>query len=197
MFHNITQKILDRMKCLEEMDKLDRIDGTDRMKRLRQISPETGKFISILAANCPEGNIVEIGTSAGYSTMWLSLAAMEKGTKIITMELLEEKINLAKETFRMAEIENYITLVEGDAIEHLKKIDNISFCFLDAEKEIYDDCYEIIKDKIVPNGLLVADNAINHFETIRPMIDKVMGNTNYGSLIVPIGKGELVCRRKK
>lgn len=195
MFHNIPKKILDRMKYLEAIDKMDRIDGTDRMKRLRQIPPETGKFIAILAAMCPVGNYIDVGTSAGYSTLWLSLVAKEKGTKIITIELLEEKIILAKETFNKAGVENYINLVEQNALEYLIKIDDISFCFLDAEKEIYEDCFEIIKDRIVPNGLLVADNAINHFDTIKPMVEKVMRDNNFDSLIVPIGKGELVCRK--
>ncbi len=195
MFHNIPAKIQSRMKYLEEIDKRDRVNGTERLKRLRQIPPETGKFLAMLACGCPQGNFIEIGTSAGYSTLWLSLAAKEKGFKITTFEKLPEKIALAKETFKSAEIEEYVDLKEGDALEYLKKIDNISFCFLDAEKEIYEECYEIIKDKIIQNGMIVADNAINHYETIKPMIDKVMKNTKFDSLIVPIGKGELICRR--
>ena len=195
MFHNIPSKIQARMKYLEDIDKKDRENGTEGLKRLRQIPPETGKFLAILACNCPKGNFIEIGTSAGYSTMWLSLAAKEKGFKITTFEKLPEKIALAKETFKSAEIEQYVDLVEGDAIEYLKKIDNISFCFLDAEKEIYEECYELIKDKIIQNGMIVADNAISHYETIKLMIDKVMKNTKFDSLIVPIGKGELICRR--
>ena len=190
MFHNISIDILNRMRYLEAIDKEDRINGTPRLKRLRQIPPETGKFIALLACSSPKGNFIEIGTSAGYSTLWLILAAKEMGFTITTFEKLPEKIELAKETFKIAKVEQYVNLIEGDAVEHLDKIDNISFCFLDAEKEIYEPCYELIK-----NGLLVADNAINHYETIRPMIDKVLKNENYDSLIVPIGKGELVCRR--
>ncbi len=195
MFHNISIDILNRMRYLEAIDKEDRINGTPRLKRLRQIPPETGKFIALLACSSPKGNFIEIGTSAGYSTLWLILAAKEMGFTITTFEKLPEKIELAKETFKIAKVEQYVNLIEGDAVEHLDKIDNISFCFLDAEKEIYEPCYELIKNKIIKNGLLVADNAINHYETIRPMIDKVLKNENYDSLIVPIGKGELVCRR--
>lgn len=195
MFHNIPSEILSRMKYLEDIDKKDRENGTEPLKRLRQIPPEIGKFLAILACNCPKRNFIEIGTSAGYSTMWLSLAAKEKGFKITTFEKQPEKIALAKETFKSAGIEQYIDLVEGDAIEYLKKIDNISFCFLDAEKETYEECYELIKDKIIQNGMIVADNAISHYETMKPMIDKVMKNTKFDSLIVPIGLGELICRR--
>ncbi len=195
MFHNISKEISNRMKYLEAIDKEDRENGTPRLKRLRQIPPETGKFLALLASGCPNGNFIEIGTSAGYSTLWLILAAKEMGLTITTFEKLPEKIELAKETFRIAKVEQYVNLIESDAIEHLNKIENISFCFLDAEKEIYETCYELIKNKINKNGLLIADNAINHYETIKPMIDKVMKNQNFDSLIVPIGKGELVCRR--
>ncbi|MFX1452106.1 MAG: O-methyltransferase, partial [Promethearchaeota archaeon] len=69
MFHEIPELIKKRMNYLEELDKEDRVDGTSRMKRLRQIPPETGKFISILAASSPKGEMLEIGTSGGYSAL--------------------------------------------------------------------------------------------------------------------------------
>ena len=77
MYGTIPQVILDRMRYLEAADARDRADGTPRMKRLRQITPETGKFIALLAAAAPKGRWVEIGTSAGYSTLWLALACRE------------------------------------------------------------------------------------------------------------------------
>lgn len=79
MFHNISEKVQQRMTYLEEIDSKDRLDGTPRLKRLRQIPPETGKFISLLAATAPKGNIIEIGTSAGYSSLWLAQACKETG----------------------------------------------------------------------------------------------------------------------
>jgi hypothetical protein len=96
MFSEITPRMLERMAFLEDLDKKDRDDGTPRMQRLRQIPPETGKFIALLASNCPPGQLVEIGTSAGYSTMWLSLAAKERNIKVKTFELLEEKIRTSR-----------------------------------------------------------------------------------------------------
>jgi caffeoyl-CoA O-methyltransferase len=69
MFHSIRQPILDRMKYLEQVDERDRTDSTPRSQRLRQIPPETGKFLALLAASAPEGMYIEIGTSAGYSTL--------------------------------------------------------------------------------------------------------------------------------
>lgn len=196
MFEMISAEMKKRMEALEEMDRKDRLDGTERLKRLRQIPPETGKFLALIAANSPEGEFVEIGTSAGYSTMWISLAVKERNGRILTHEIMPEKISLARETFKEANIEDYIELVEGDAIKSLDKIDNIAFCFLDTEKEIYEKCYDLIVPKLVKGGVLVADNAINHYETLKPMIDKALNDARVDSLVVPIANGELVCRKK-
>jgi caffeoyl-CoA O-methyltransferase len=196
MFHNIPQSILDRMRHLEEIDAQDRQDGTPRLKRLRQIPAETGRFLALLAAGAPQGAWIEIGTSAGYSTLWLALACREAGGTLTTFEVLEEKVVLARETFRLAEVEDVVTLVAGDAREHLVNRHDIAFCFLDAEKEMYADCYELIVPRLVEGGLLVADNAINHQETLQPLLDQALSDERVDALIVPIGKGELVCRKR-
>lgn len=72
---------------------------------------------------------------------------------------------------------------------------DIAFCFLDAEEEVYADCYEAVVLNLVRGGLLVADNATNHRETLQPMIDRALDDPRVDSLVVPIGKGELVCRK--
>ena len=195
MFHQIPEKILSRMRFLEQLDQQDRNDGTPRLKRLRQIPAETGQFLALLAAMAPQGNYLEIGTSAGYSTMWIALACRYLGRKLITYEILPEKVVLAKETFQTAGLEDVITLVEGDAITYLDSAEKIAFCFLDAEKEIYDQCYDKIVPKLLPGGILIADNAINHRETLQPMLDKALTDNRVDALIVPIGKGELLCRK--
>lgn len=195
MFNDINAKIRDRMSFLEKIDTADRTDGTERKKRLRQIPPQTGKFLALMLSLTPPGTIVEIGTSAGYSTLWLSLAARIRNQKVFTFELLEEKIKLAKETFDLAGVEDNVELIEGDAKELLADYKDISFCFLDAEKEDYQRYYDIIIPKMVAGGLLIADNAINHRETLEPMINKTLGDKRVDALVVPIGKGELVCRK--
>ncbi|MFX0106458.1 MAG: O-methyltransferase [Candidatus Hodarchaeota archaeon] len=195
MFHPIPKSIKQRMEYLEELDRKDRIDGSSRMERLRQIPPETGKFLSILAASAPKGEFLEIGTSAGYSTMWIALACQLNGNKLTTFEILKEKAELAKETLRITKLENIVELIEGDARDFLPNYKNISFCFLDAEKEIYGECYDLIVPNMVKGGIFVADNAINHYETLKPMLDKALADERVDALIVPIGKGELICRK--
>lgn len=195
MFHSIRPAVLKRMHHLEQMDEQDRADGTSRLQRLRQIPPNTGKFLALLAANAPDGAIIEIGTSAGYSTLWLAVACEQVGRTLTTFELLPDKAKMARETFQSAQVEEVVSLVEGDALEFLSQMDDIAFCFLDAEKEVYAACYEAVVPKLVKGGLLVADNAINHRETLQPMIDHALADTRVDALVVPIGKGELVCRK--
>ena len=195
MFHEIPEVIKRRMEYLEDRDKRDRIDATSRMERLRQIPPETGKFLSILAASAPKGQFIEVGTSAGYSTLWIALACQHIGITLTTFEILKEKADLARETFQMTNLGNIVELIEGDARNYLVNYKNIAFCFLDAEKEIYEECYNVVIPNMVKGGILVADNAINHYETLKPMLEKALADERVDALIVPIGKGELVCRK--
>ena len=195
MFHDIHPLIAKRMHYLEQIDAQDRKDGTPRLQRLRQILPETGKFLALLSANTPEGQIIEIGTSAGYSTLWLILAAQMLGRKVITFELLPEKVKRAEETFRIAGVESSVKVIAGDAREYLENYENIAFCFLDAEKEQYKYLYELVIPRMTRGGLLVADNAINHFDTLKPMIEHALQDERVDALVIPVGKGELVCRK--
>jgi caffeoyl-CoA O-methyltransferase len=195
MFHNIPDPMLARMRALEAIDARDRTDGTTRLERLRQVPPETGKFLALMAASAPEGKFIEIGTSAGYSTLWLSLACRLRGCRVTTFEILEEKVRLAKETFQLAQVNNQIELVHGNAIDYLVGYAQIAFCFLDAEKEVYAACYEKVIPKLVPGGLLLADNAINHQAILQPVLDRAVSDPRIDALVVPIGKGVLVCRK--
>jgi caffeoyl-CoA O-methyltransferase len=195
MFHDISSAVLKRMTYLEQVDARDRIDGTPHSQRLLQIPPETGRFIALLAAAAPRGIWLEIGTSAGYSTLWLALACREMSMKVVTFEVLEEKAKMASETFKKAGVEDYVELVVGDAREYLDGYSGVSFCFLDAEKGIYHDCYERVIPNMVSGGLLVADNAISHEDILGPMIERALNDERVDALVVPIGRGELVCRR--
>jgi predicted O-methyltransferase YrrM len=183
------------MRRLEEIDARDRVDGTAHLERLRQIPPETGRFLSILAACAPKGTFIEIGTSAGYSALYLALACREVGSRLITFEVLESKAEMAKETFRLAGVDDVVDLVHGDPREHTNRSKDIAFCFLDAEKDSYRDFYDLIIPKMVRGGIFVADNVISHANVLQPFVNYALADERVDAVVVPIGKGELVCRR--
>jgi caffeoyl-CoA O-methyltransferase len=195
MFHAIRPEISQRMSALEEIDRRDRGDGTPRLERLRQIPAETGKFLALLAASSPEGAWLEIGASAGYSTMWLALACEQLERRLTTFEILPAKIALARETLRSTGIGTRVDLVEGDARDHLEEFPRVAFCFLDAEKEVYSDCYERVVPNLVRGGILAADNAISHADALRPMLDRAQTDERVDAVIVPVGKGLLLARK--
>lgn len=196
MFHAIPPLVSQRMRQLEILDDRDRGDGTPRMERLRQIPPETGRFLAMLAAAAPAGRMIEIGTSAGYSALWLSLACAMLNRKLTTFELLPEKVELARQTIAAAAVGDIVELVAGDALEHLPSVDDIAFCFLDAEKEMYQSCYQEVMPRLVDGGWLVADNALSHGAYLGPMIAGAQADSRCDAVVLPVGKGLLVCRRK-
>lgn len=195
MFHDIPPAMLDRMRYLEEMDARDRQDGTPHPQRLRQVPPNVGRFLALLAASAPPGAWIEIGTSAGYSALWLALACRQHGGQLTTFEVLEGKVRLAQETFRLAGVTDTITLVEGDALDDLPDYENVAFCFLDGEKKQYADCYEAVVPNLVSGGLLVADNTISHQETLQPMLDRALSDERVDTVVIPFGSGVLICRK--
>ena len=195
MFHNIPKPILNRMRELEAQDALDREDGTPRLQRLRQIPPITGKFLALLCASAPKGGVLEVGTSGGYSSLWLSLACRERGNHLTTFEVLEEKIARARETFETAEVSDQIQLIHGDAREVIEGYSDIAFCFLDAERDIYFDIYEKLLPNLVSGGILAVDNVISHADELADFVAQAEDDPRVDALVVPIGKGIFVCRK--
>ncbi len=195
MFNTMPNGIQSTMKRLEEIDRRDRLDGTPRLQRLRQIPPETGRFLAILAANAPDGECIEIGTSAGYSALWLALACRATGRRLTTFEVLEEKVYMAKETFREAGVEDVVTLIHGDARHFLRDYARVAFCFLDAEKEAYSECYELVVPNMVSGAILAADNVISHQADLACVVRGAAADGRVDSVVAPIGKGVLICRK--
>ena len=196
MFKDMPKPVIKRMQYLERLDARHRKQDIEHFRRLRQIPPATGKFLALVAASSPDGRFIEIGTSAGYSALWLTLACREVGRKLTTFEISEEKAALARETFKQAEVEDLVDLVEGDARVHLRDRKNIAFCFLDAEKKYYDECYQAVVPNMVPGGILIADNVITHQEILKGMVAKTLKDKRVDMMIVPIGSGLLMCRKR-
>ncbi len=196
MFHNLPAGMLERMGELEKMHAAD-------PNFTKQVPPETGKFLALLAAGAPPGTWLELGTSCGYSAMWISLACRLRGTRLVTVDHDPEKVKIARETFARAGVEDVVEVVLDDSIEQLHRHDDIGFCFIDAGGGI--GTYEIVVPKLKNGGLLVYDNVISHGavwpvsfsarERARPTVEKALADSRVDALVVPIGHGELVCRR--
>ena len=88
-----------------------------------------------------------------------------------------------------------VNLIQGDARDYINEYKQIGFCFLDAEKDTYLDCYELVVPNLVRGGLLLADNVINHQENLRLFVERACTDSRVDTLIIPIGKGVLHCRK--
>ena len=196
MFTDIPDTILETMRELERRDEVDRDNDTSRLERLRQITPDTGQFIALWAAAAPKGSIIEIGTSAGYSALWLSLACRATGRTLTTFEILPAKVRLATETFTRTGVGDVVTLVEADFLAHVDDFEEIAFCFLDAEKEVYEACFDAVIPKMVPGGILIADNATSHRDDLKSMLEQALDDERVDAMIATVGKGQLVCRKR-
>jgi predicted O-methyltransferase YrrM len=182
------------MNYLESVDARDRQGDTPKAQRLRQIPTETGRFLALLAVSAPKGPVLEIGASGGCSGLWLILACMQRSDRLTTFEVAADKVQLAQQTFAAAGVEQYVRLVHADARSGLAGFERIAFCFLDAEKDIYPDCYELVVPRLAPGGFLVADNVISHQVELAGFVERVLGDERVDALVVPLGKGLLVCR---
>jgi predicted O-methyltransferase YrrM len=196
MFNDLSATTLDVMHDLESRDERDREDGTPHLERLRQIPPDTGRFIALWAASAPAGAVIEIGTSAGYSALWLAQACRLSGQRLTTFEILPEKARLARATFERAGVTDVVHLIEGDFLDHADAFGDVGFCFLDAEKDVYEACYDVVVPKMVPGAILIADNATSHREDLQSLIDRVLADDRVDAMVATVGKGELVCRRR-
>ena len=183
------------MRELEQMDSTERREGAVHFERLRQVPAETGRLLALAAASAPEGAFVEIGTSGGYSGLWIALACRERRTKLTTFELAEPKVELATETFRKAGVDDLVTIVPGDVRDHLGGQKDVSFCFLDTEKNLYEECYEIVVPNMVSGGILVADNVVSHAGDLSGFVDRVESDGRVDSMVVTVGSGLMLTRK--
>jgi len=195
VFHDIPGTVKKRMQYLERLDARHRRTRIKQFDRLRQIPPATGKFLAMTAASAPDGAVLEIGTSGGYSGMWLSLSCRATGRELTTFEIDDLKFTLAAETFKSAGVGDVVAQVKGDARKHLGKYRKVGFCFLDAEKDHYQECFDLVVPNLVKGGILVADNIISHQEALGRMVRKTMKDKRVDTMILPIGSGLLLCRK--
>ncbi len=185
------------MDRLEVQDAADRDDGTPQSKRLRQIRPEVGRLLLALTLSIRARSIVEVGTSAGYSTLWFAVAADRTGGRVTTFEVDPDKIAIARRTFADAGVADRVEQRAGDGRAGLEAIPagSADLVFLDAEKDLYEAMLEPAIRALRPGGFLVADNLISHESALAGFRDRALADARLSGLVVPIGRGELVAVR--
>lgn len=126
---------------------------------MQNVPPEDGRLLRLLAEMSDAKHIVEIGTSNGYSGLWLLLALRTTGGKLTTYEIDPRRASMARENFKRAGVDEIVTIVEGDAHEEVPKLkERIDILFLDADKEGYIDYLNKLLPLVRPGGLIVAHN---------------------------------------
>ena len=154
------------------------------------IPPETGKFFNILVRTSKVRNILEVGTSNGYSTIWLGEAINENKGRITTIEISEHKVKMALENFKRANLGKIIKIVHGDALDEIPKLKTkFDFLFLDAVKEDYINYFKLALPKLAKNAIIVADNAIMFERYMKDYLNFVRNHKDLRSVLVPIGSG--------
>ncbi|MFN8499475.1 MAG: class I SAM-dependent methyltransferase [Anaerolineae bacterium] len=177
------------MRELERRDRDERAQGVPREMRARNLKPETGRLLNLLIRAARSRRIVEVGTSNGYSTLWLAEAAQAVGGRVTTLELRPERHSEALDNFARVGLADTVDARLGDAHALIPTLpDGFDLAFIDAEKDDYVPLAEALLPKVAPGGLLVADNITSHAETAA-YVDFVNAQPTLVTSIIPIGTG--------
>jgi predicted O-methyltransferase YrrM len=179
------------MRELEARDCAERAAGLPSAQRMRALVPEAGQFISIIIRAGGMRRILEIGTSHGYSTLWLASAAQAIGGHVDTLELSPERFAAAREHFQRAGLSDAITQQQGDAKQLLLNMEGpYEFIFIDAEKDDYEDYLDLTLGKAAQGGIIMADNVLSHADQLGHYVEKAQHTAGLLSVTVPVGRGE-------
>jgi predicted O-methyltransferase YrrM len=172
--------------------------AAERDQYLLAVGPATGLFMNLLIKEAKSGTILEIGTSYGYSTVWLAEAARATGGKVITLELQSYKQDFAREQLRKAGLAEFVEFRSGDAKDLLALLNTpIDFVLLDLWKDLYIPCFDLFYPKLAPGALVVADNMLYpesaqaHATVYRK---HVRAAADIQSVLLPVGQGLEVSR---
>ena len=183
-------RVLSVLTRLEEQDRLEREAGLPSAQRARQVEPTTGRFLFLLAAAQAGIEVLEIGGSRGYSTIWLAAGARVLGGRVVSLELDPVKCEAWRASVADAGLEEWAELVEGDAFETLRASDDVfDLVFLDAEKDDYEALFRLARRLLEPGALVVADNVTSHAETLAAYSAARQSDPTLVSVTVPLDRG--------
>lgn len=186
----LDELVLAVLARLEEEDRAEREAGVPSEKRSRQVAPSTGRFLFALAASQAGIEVLEIGGSRGYSSIWLAAGARVLGGRLVSLEHDPEKCARWRTSIADAGLEEWAELVEGDVFETLRETaDVFDLVFLDAEKEDYEALFGLVRPLLEPGGLVVADNVISHAEPLAAYSAARQADPALSSVTVPLDNG--------
>jgi len=199
---NILEKLEER-STLEKLRKVN-VAPEDRMLA---ITKETGELLNMILRLKNTKNMLEIGMSTGYSTIWCAEAIYEKSGKIITIEQNPNKIKRARENFQKAGISDVITIKKGLAIQILGELnlqkkykDFFDFVLIDADKENIIEYFDLILPMVSVGGVIITDNML-YPERYRPDMEKfsdyLKENPKLRTITMPVGNGEEITIKLK
>ena len=164
------------------------------------ISRVTAEFLYSLIRTQKSKNVLEIGTSNGYSGIWLGKAVKETGGHLTTIEFYDKRLDVAKENFKQCSVDDVITTLKGSALMHLEYLPDdfkIDFAFVDANKSEYIKYFEYIDKHMKKGGIIACDNVLSHKEKCKPFIDAINANPNYENVVLPLPAGLSLARKLK
>jgi predicted O-methyltransferase YrrM len=187
MFDDRVRAVLERLEA-EDADERER--GLPSEQRSRQVARTTGQFLFALVAPQTDCEVLEIGGSRGYSTIWLAAGVRYLGGRVLSLEADPVKAEAWRRNVAEAGLEDTAELIEGDAFESLLAIDDVfDVVFIDAEKEDYEALFDLARPKVEPGALFVADNVRSHEETLGDYSRHRQADPTLVSLTIPLDRG--------
>jgi len=187
MLDERVRRVLER---LEREDAEERAAGVPREQRARQVARTTGQFVFALVAPQTDCEVLEIGGSRGYSTIWLAAGVRHLGGRVLSLEHDPAKCEAWRRNISDAGLDGTADLLEGDAYATLPGIGDVfDIAFLDAEKEMYEDLFALARGKLERGAVVVADNVLSHEETLGAYSRARQGDPTLESVTVPIDRG--------
>ena len=167
-----------------------------RDQLLLAVGPETGRLLNILARSLAKPNILELGTSYGYSGIWLAEAARARGGRVTTMELADYKSKHAREMSAKAGLAEYVDFKVGDAVKLIGELPlRFDFVLVDLWKDMYVPCLEAFYPKLNPGAIVVADNMrVPDPVAAKRYQEAVRAKPGMTSVMLPVGSGIEISR---
>jgi caffeoyl-CoA O-methyltransferase len=186
----LDERFLSVTQRLEAEDAAEREQGLPADVRSRQVAATTGRFLFSLVAPQTDCEVLEIGGSRGYSTIWLAAGVRNLGGRVLSVEHDPRKAEAWRANVEEAGLGEWAELLEGDAFELLPQVDDVfDLVFIDAEKDDYERLFGLARGKVEPGGLLVADNVLSHADPLARYSAARQADPDLLSVTVPLDRG--------